>query len=207
MQPTERPFTSEQISTIHKAIAHRRSMGIARLSPLQVEREVLQAAFEAANWAPSHGDTEPWRFIVYQGESIHELAKIFAEAYKVSAEAEGKFKQETYEAQKDRALSSPTWIAIIMQPGLDDHGNLKMPIEEELMATACAIQNMHLSLCAHGVVGMWHSKGVSIHSYTAEKLGVKAPSRLLGFFFAGYPNQAWPEGERGPIENKVTWRT
>lgn len=205
MPSNEPRFTPEQVETIHKAIAHRRSMGIARLSPQPVEREVLEAAFEAANWAPSHGDTEPWRFIVYQGEAIHQLAEIFADAYKFAAEAEGKFKQETYEAQIDRALSSPTWIAIIMQPGLDDHGNLKMPLEEELMATACAVQNMHLSLCTQGVVGMWHSKGVSVHPYTAEQLGINAPARLLGFFFAGYPNQTWAEGERGPVHEKVTW--
>ena len=74
------------------------------------------------------------------------------------------------------------------------------------MAVACAVQNLHLVLTAHGILGMWHSKGSSVHAHVASFLGLESPSRLLGFFWAGYPKVEWPDGERGPWEEKVTWK-
>lgn len=44
---------------LYGAIHHRRSMGLSRLSPEPVERALIEQMLEAANWAPSHGDTEP----------------------------------------------------------------------------------------------------------------------------------------------------
>ena len=34
-----------------------------------VPRRVIERALEAANWAPTHGKTEPWRFAVFMGEA------------------------------------------------------------------------------------------------------------------------------------------
>ena len=38
--------------------------------------ELLRAMLEAANWAPTHGITEPWRFVVLQGEAIDRLGDL-----------------------------------------------------------------------------------------------------------------------------------
>ena len=158
---------------------------------------------EAANWAPSNGDTEPWRFTVFTGDSRIKLGEAFAEAYREDAGDD--FKQISFDTYKDRGTSAPLWISIGMTPKLNDDGSLYMSEDEEIMAVACAVQNMHLIATAAGLVGMWHSKGVSAHPKLAEFVGLSAPSRLLGFFWAGYPTVAWPEGERGPASDKVTW--
>lgn len=193
------------IDGLLRAIAHRRSLGLARLSDEPVDRAILEKAFEAANWAPSHGDTEPWRFSVFTGESRKQLGDVFAEAYHADAEREGRFRAETFEAMRDRGESAPVWISIGMSPGLLEDGKPKMGVEEEGLAVACAVQNLHLVLSAYGLVGMWHSKGVSVHPYVASFLGLEPPSRLYGFFFCGWPKVQWPEGERGPWQDKVTW--
>ena len=31
------------------------------------------------------------------------------------------------------------------------------------------------------------------------------PDRALGLFYLGYPACPWPSGNRGPVEDKVTW--
>lgn len=54
--------TAESVESVYNAILHRRSMGLSRLKPDAVERALIEQMLEAANWAPSHGDTEPWRF-------------------------------------------------------------------------------------------------------------------------------------------------
>jgi Nitroreductase len=188
------------------AIAHRRSMGVARLLPDPVDPALIRRALEAADWAPSHGDTEPWRFTVYTGESRRALGEAFAEAYRRDAEQDGDFKEKSYEAQRERAWGSPVWISIGMQPALRPDGTLKMTEEEELMAVACAVQNLHLVANAQGLAGMWLSKGVFRHPHVAEFVGLVPPhGRLLGFFVLGWPAIPWPEGERRPLHEKVRW--
>ncbi|HVK03023.1 MAG TPA: nitroreductase family protein, partial [Armatimonadaceae bacterium] len=112
-------FNEQDIETLRRAIAHRRSMGLARLKPDPVEPRLIETLLEAANWAPSHGDTEPWRFTVFTGESRRALGDVFAEAYRLDAEADGDgFKQNTYEAYRERGLSAPVWISVGVQPAL-----------------------------------------------------------------------------------------
>lgn len=189
---------------LHDVIANRRSLGLARLKDEPVDPAILREALEAANWAPSHGDTEPWRFTVFTGEGRHALGEAFAEAYRQDAGDD--LRPETLQAMRERGTDAPVWISIGMTPGFLPDGRRAMSDDEEIMAVACAVQNLHLTVTAHGLVGMWHSKGSSVHPYVARFLGLEPPSRLLGFFWCGVPKVVWPEGERGPWEEKVTWR-
>lgn len=177
----------------------RRSLGVAKLDPRPVPRSLIESMLEAANWAPSHGDTEPWRFTVFMAEGRARLADLFE-----SAQRDLKPDAPT-EAARARAFAAPVWIAIGLVPGLNEEGLPKMPPEEEVMAVSCAVQNLHLMARAHGLGGKWHSKGLSIHPSVAESLGLRPPSRLLGFFMCGWPSIEWPDGVRGAWEDKVVW--
>lgn len=198
------PASEANAAALREVVANRRSLGLARLKEDAIPAEVVRDMLEAANWAPSNGDTEPWRFSVFMDEGRKELGEAFAEAYRQDA-GDG-FKEETFQAMLERGTDAPLWISIGMTPGLRPDGSRAMSDDEEIMAVACAVQNLHLTATAHGLIGMWHSKGSSVHPYVASYLGLEAPSRLLGFFWAGYPKVEWPEGERGPWEEKVTWK-
>ena len=194
------------VETLLNAIKHRRSMGVARLLPDPVPTALIHRALEAADWAPSHGETEPWRFTVYTGDSRRDLGEAFAQAYRSDAERDGDFKEKSFTAQRERSQSAPVWISLGMQPALTPNGDMKMSEEEELMAVACAIQNLHLVASAQGLAGMWLSKGVFRHAHVAEFVGLTAPhGRLLGFFVLGWPAITWPGGERRPLHEKVRW--
>ena len=200
------PTVNQQaLSSVFEAIARRRSLGLARLHPDPIDPKLIETALRAACWAPSHGDTEPWRFNVYSGEARGPLGDAFGEAYKIDAEQESRFKPETFEANRSKVWSAPVWISIGMVPGLDEHGELKMTIQEERLAVACAVQNLHLMFATMGIVGMWHSKSTSVHPHVAKFVGLEEPSELMGFFFCGWPKVEWPEGERQPFEEKVKW--
>jgi nitroreductase len=175
------------------AIRNRRSMGLSRLKPDAVDRGVIERMLEAANWAPSHGDTEPWRFTVFMGEGREALAGLFAAA-------------GGHDGARKRAFAAPVWIAIGMVPARHADGSLLMTEEEEVMAVACAVQNLHLMASALGLAGMWHSKGTSIHPETARGLGLEPPARLLGFFLCGWPATEWLTSTRRPLSEKVRWQ-
>ena len=201
------PVESGALDALCAAIERRRSMGVARLLPDPVPAELIERALRMADWAPSHGETEPWRFTVYTGAARAGLGEAFAQAYRKEAEEEGVgFKQATFDAQRERTQASPVWISIGMQPAQTPDGALKMDTEEELIAMGAAVQNLHLTANAEGLAGMWLSNSVFRHASVAEFAGLMPPhGRLLGFFVLGWPATEWLEGERRPLSEKVRW--
>ena len=178
--------------TLFAAIQHRRSMGLSRLKPDAVAPDLVERMLEAANWTPSHGDTEPWRFTVFTGDGRERLAELFEAAH-------------GQDGAHKRAFAAPVWISIGMEPGRKEDGTVLMTADEEIMAVACAVQNLHLMASALGLAGMWHSKGSSVEPAVARGLGLTPPARLLGFFMCGWPAADWPSSTRRPLFGKVQW--
>ena len=56
-------------------------------------RSVLEAMIEAANWAPTHGITEPWRFVICQGEAIDKINDVKVAHAKATLEGDKLHKQ------------------------------------------------------------------------------------------------------------------
>ena len=63
---------------VFSAIENRRSIKPLDLSDAPVPRDLIQKVLDAANWAPSHRHTEPWRFKVYLGDARIRLAEAVA---------------------------------------------------------------------------------------------------------------------------------
>jgi nitroreductase len=186
------PSETAAADVLGTIIRNRRSMGLARLKPDPVDPAVIERMLEAANWAPSHGDTEPWRFTVFSGDGRETLASLFEAA-------------QGQEGARKRAFAAAVWISIGMVPALREDGSLLMTEEEEVMAVACAVQNLHLMASALGLAGMWHSKGTSTDPVVARGLGLDSPARLLGFFMCGWPATDWLTSRRRPLSEKVQW--
>ena len=109
------PVGTDSADVVFAAILHRRSMGLSRLKPDPVDRKLIERMLEAANWAPSHGDTEPWRFTVFAGEGRETLAELFANAH--GEETAGNAEANASDGARKRAFASPVWISIGMSPG------------------------------------------------------------------------------------------
>jgi nitroreductase len=178
-------------------------MGLSRLRPDPVDRHLIERMLEAANWAPSNEDTEPWRFTVFSEDGRENLADLFAAA--MDEDAGESASSGARDGARKRAFAAPIWISIGMTPALKEDGSLLMSEDEELMAVACAVQNLHIMAGALGLAGMWHSKGTSVHSAVARGLGLEPPSRLLGFFMCGWPATEWLTSTRRPLSEKVRW--
>lgn len=185
-------------------IRSRRSFGLKQLSPEPIDMDAVRMMLEAANWAPSHGQTEPWRFRVFAGRDRQALSDTFGTAYRLLTPG-NKYKSEAEQAQRDRIWQAPVWISLGMEPELDKDGKWRMPEWEELVAVGCAIQNAHLVASALGLGAKWTSGAVATHEHTAQFVGIKPPARLLGFLYVGKPAISWPTGTRRPLDNKVFW--
>jgi nitroreductase len=179
-------------------LKQRRSLGLKEMRPDPIDPAQIEWMLEAGTWAPNHGQTEPWRFIVFSGEGRARLAAAFAEAYRQLTPPE-RFDQRGMQAQADRAWQASAWISL----GMATDG--KMPEWEEMSAVAIAAHNMHLMATSLGLACKWTSGAVAIHPHVVDILGLAPPARLLGFLYVGVPAVTPPAGVRRPYIEKVQW--
>lgn len=194
-QPMHGPETVVMLSN---AIKTRRSFSLKELSPESLDLGLVAQMLEAANWAPSHGKTEPWRFVVYSGEARQIIGEAFGVAYRRLNQGRS-YAEAGERGQRERVWQAPVWIALGMQP------NPRLPEWEELVAFGSAVQNMQLMASALGLASKWTSGACAIHPYVAEVVGFAPETQLYGFLYVGHPAVSWPEGKRRALAEKVRW--
>jgi nitroreductase len=183
-----------------------------------VPRAAVDRALDAANWAPTHGKTEPWRFVVFEGESIQQFLTLKREGIQatVTGAEQAAALEKAAKKEKDARRCSHI-IAICCKRVANSKGAL-MPEWEECAAVACAVQNMHLSLHSGGYAGYWSSGGVggwadapAVRAFLGVDGGCLGSRDLvMGFFHVGVamPGKAESYGaRRGRVDDKVRWVT
>ncbi len=183
---------------LFEAIRTRRSISLNSLDPEPIDRALIERMLEAANWAPTHKKTEPWRFVVYDGEHRQALSDAFSEAYRQIATGDD-FSEAKFQVLRDKVWQAPVWIALGMTR------NPSLPEWEEIVAFGCAVHNAQLMACSMGLGCKWTSGATSIHPHVAEVAGFAPDIRLLGFLYVGRPTGSWPEGQRRPSSAKIRW--
>ena len=63
-------------------IKSRRSIMPSQYNDIPVDDDQIKLILEAANWAPTHRKTEPWRFKVLKGKSKNNFGEFLAEKHK-----------------------------------------------------------------------------------------------------------------------------
>jgi len=192
-----------ELSTLSGIIRQRRSVKPALMDPEKpVDAALLDTLLENANWAPTHGMTEPWRFTVFTGSARQKLAGFLQGLYQVLTPAHA-FKKEKLEKLGRNPLLAPVVLAICMQRG----NNSKIPELEEVEAVACAVQNLHLSASAAGLAGFWSTPPILSSAEMRAFLGLGDKDACLGLFYLGWPKEGepLPESRRSPMKDKVTW--
>jgi nitroreductase len=193
----------EPLAALSEIIRHRRSIKPVDMDPARtVERPLLEELLENANWAPTHGLTEPWRFNIYQGAGRKELSEAMQRIYRETTPA-----AEFREDKLQKMSENPLRAQVVMVLWMNRKGGAKIPELEEIEATACAVQNLHLSASAAGLAGYWSSPPLVYTPQFAEWLSIRAEDRCLGLFYLGWPKADLkrPESARHPVAEKVRW--
>lgn len=173
------------------------------LLPDPIDKKDVETILEAAHWAPNHGRTEPWRFVVFTGEGRKELGEIFAASYKVGYHLSPKnkvYSAEREEFMRDQVWNVPVWISLGMQP------DPNRPEWEELAAVSCAVQNAWLTATSLGLNTFWASGVAATHENTARALGLEPPGKVLGFLYLAKHKGKQPKGSRTSWRKKVVWK-
>ncbi len=189
-----------QAAQLNELIKNRRSVFPKQFAEGKVvPDEIITQILENASWAPSHGQTEPWRFVVFTGEGLKKLAHFQSELYKESSGE--RFKEATYANLQSNPLKASHIIALCMKRD----PNKKFPEIEEIEAVSAAVQNIYLSVTAYGLGGYWTTGGITYNEKAKPFFGLDEDDKLLGFFYIAYVEVPSPAGKRKPLEEKVSW--
>lgn len=189
---------------LNKLIAKRRSTWpLQYKAGAKIDDAIIQQMLENANWAPNHGSTEPWRFKVFTETGLERFANFQAKIYKEQTPADA-FEKKRWKKLSTFPLLASHVIAIIMKRGKKE----KIPKQEELLAVACAVQNMYLTAAAYKVGAYWSTGGTTYNrsQEVLDYFDLGEEDELLGFFYVGKIKTKTPKGRRKPIEDKVDWQ-
>jgi nitroreductase len=190
---------NEAFNIIDLIIRSRRSVKPFMMNGGKVPDAQVQTLLELADWAPTHGQTEPWRFVVYANSA--DFCHQHAQLYKENTPAT-EFIQGTYDnlyTQGDKV--SHVVIAIMRR------GNLaKIPVSEEAAATAAAIQNILLGATALNIASFWNTGGMVLKPAMHSFLNLRDEDQVMGVIYLGYADE-YPKGVRKvPMSEKVVWK-
>jgi nitroreductase len=189
------------LSEITEVIRNRRTIFPEQFSNRKVHREQLELILNNATWAPTHGMTQPWRFTVFTDDALIDLSEQLGRIYLGNIP-----KEKQNDAKLAKMMSRPKLASAVIAVSMKRDPDLRISEQDELLAVACAVQNMHLTCAAYGLGGFWSTPAV-IHSADMNRfLELEEQDKCLGLFYIGYPAIEWPKGQRKPIEYVTTWK-
>ena len=187
---------NEIFSTV---IRNRRTVKPDRFTGERIPDEAIWEMLGAANWAPTHGHTEPWRFHIFSDDKKEVLLDFLND---LDTRLNGENEVRAAKRKRNFEMSSHV-VAIGMKRG----ENPKIPEIEELLATAMAVQNFWLTAHGLGFGGYWSTGALAYRDEFTTFLGLDAKKdSALGIFYLGVPMDGLPDGHRlVPLQQKVTW--
>jgi len=192
---------TERFQILEEIIRSRRSTKPVKMTGGKIADEEVEQLLRLANWAPSHGLTEPWRFIVYSGEKVKEFCHAHAELYKSHTPSE-RFEQAAYDKQFHNGDLASHLVIVTMQRG----NSPKVPVLEEIAATAMAIQNILLGATAAGIASFISTSGMTHHESMKNFLGLRNEDLVMGLLYFGHYDGQLEGKRRTGIEEKSVWK-
>ena len=191
---------NNNFTILSEIITNRRSIKPVNMNGKLIPDEQVRDILELADWAPTHGKTEPWRFVVYAGNKVKEFCHQHAELYKTNTPPEA-FQQAVYDKQFYNGDNASHIIVAYMQ-----RGNLpKIPVLEEIVATSAAVEHILLGATALGIASFLSTGGQTHNQAMKDFLHLRVEDVMIGIIYLGYSGGK-PEGKRSiPLEEKVKW--
>lgn len=185
---------------------------IRRYQPAPLPEEVLQRVLEAATWAPSAHNRQPWRFVVLTEQSQREaLARRMGELLRAARTADG---DEPADIEGDVARSytriagaAAAIVVFLTMEDMDTYPDARRSRAEELMAVqgaAMATQNLLVAAHAEGLGACWMCAPLFCQEEVGAALGVPPHWQAQALITLGYPASKGKPAHRRPL-SEVTF--
>lgn len=187
---------------------------IRRYTSEPIPAGVLQNILEAAIWAPSAHNRQPWRFaVVRSGEAKVALARQMGERLRQDRLADGD-PEAVIEADVSRSYARITGAAVavlvcVSMQAMDTYPDARRQAAEHQMAVqgaAMAAQNLLLAAHTLGVGACWLCAPLFVPDTVRAGLELPPDWEPQGLITLGYPDGPAKVRTRNPLEAVVAWR-
>lgn len=186
---------------------------IRRYLPEPVAAPLIETLLEAASWAPSAHNRQPWRFCVVQSAGMKAtLAAHMAEAWRRDLAGDG---ADPLEIERRVAISQArlTGAPVLIVPcvtlaEMDAYPDPARSQAEWTMAVqsvALACQNLLLAAHAAGLGACWMCAPLFVPALVRQVLDLPKAWQPQAILTLGYPAEAKTR-DRAPLTERVVWR-
>ena len=182
------------MSSLHEALKQRRS--IRKYQKKTVPKELVYAVLEAAAWAPSAHNSQPWRFIVVEDPAIkRELSEWMAEAWAADMAKDGSTVDEAKRVERrERFANAPVLIVacLSMEGMMEFPDEQRQRIERDLAVESlgAAIQNMLLCAYDLGLGSCWYCAPAFCKPTVRKTLSIPQMVEPTALIMLGYPAES-----------------
>jgi len=200
-------------SSFYSLIAGRRS--VRRYQPEPLDAALIERLLNAAIWAPSAHNRQPWRFAVITGaEAKEQLASQMGARLRADRTRDGdpvEAIESDVRRSYTRITSAPCVIVVCLtMEDMDAYPDERRAAAEHLMAVqgvALAIENLLLAASVEGLGACWMCAPLFCQDTVAAAIGLPGGWQAQGLITLGYPASRGKEPIRKPLGGMVVWRT
>ncbi|MCD6223249.1 MAG: nitroreductase [Thermoplasmata archaeon] len=196
---------------IIKCIKERRS--IRRFKDDGIPKEIIEEIIEAARYAPSPENRQPWRFIVVTNKHrIKELSNEVKKQIKKILKNKWRWKRKYPELKENDLLLFLRAVAnsskdIIFYNAPAVIFIITKPLTFNTEACSCAAQNIMLAAWSLGIGTCWigFAKFLEQDEDAMEELGVPSGYTIAACIAMGYPARVPKASPRKPLADIIKW--
>jgi F420 biosynthesis protein FbiB-like protein len=186
----------------------RRRRSIRKYSSRQVSPKVIEEILEAAQWAPSAHNAQPWRFIVLTDPFVkRELSEAMASAWNADMTKDGmpsEARESLSKASVQRFTRAPALIVACLTMkdmcNFADESRRKSERDLAVQSLGAAIQNMLLAAYANGLGACWFCAPAFCKETVRKILKIPEDVEPQALITAGYPAEKPQAPPRKPLK-------
>ncbi len=205
------PGSDSVARQFYELVRSRRSL--RRFTAQPVSETTVMRVLEAACWAPSAHNRQPWRFVVLthlkdKQRLAHAMSERLAADLRADGLDEASIARDTGRS-KERLGSAPVLIVVCLSMAdMDRYPDQRRQFFEHQMAVqsvAMAAQNLLLAAHAEGLGACWLCAPLFSQDMVRATLGLPDDCEPQGAVVMGYPSES-REKTRQSLKTKVIFR-
>jgi nitroreductase len=187
----------------------------------------ITECLEAATWAPSATNRQPWEFIVLTGAALSEVNRIISDNFALRMSAGDAFGSPPEPLRSRQQDIMETLMRVASEDGIDPGEVFEKSLrffdapvavyflayksddEQYRLSTAAAIENFLLAAHARGMGTCWLTVTVICQEDIKKHLAIGDDKELLAGVAVGYPRAECRlntfERNREPVESITRW--
>ncbi|MBW7847843.1 MAG: nitroreductase family protein [Bacteroidales bacterium] len=172
---------------------------VRSFKPEAILDEVLNEILEAGTWAPSHGNNQPWEFLLAGPQTRERLLEAYRKAMEAGPLANPELPEERKQNLRKFCVNfgnAPIVLAVSYPPATTELDKYDFPL-----SAAAAIQNILLMAWEKNVAGLWLSFGANPAAKSIFNLPEN--SQIAGILVMGYPEIVPTAQTRSRVEAKL----